>query len=121
MQTKWKINENKITGITRQEQPSRHKTKPKRHFKPRTCNYPGCDKTFTPTTSAQLYCSTECAKYSRQDHTLARVRRYRKKYKKEQGVGTGNLGEHTRITEDTETVEIEAGKISKELRRLKIY
>lgn len=88
----------------------------------KTCNYPGCNNKFIPEHPHQLYCSKECRYYSDVDHTLQRVRAFRKKYSDvlhelpnyvSTSIGTGSLGEHRCASMDEE-----AQKISNEIKRL---
>lgn len=114
-QTVFEIEQMKIIGVTTERKEIKGKTH-KKVFSPKTCAYPGCNNVFTPSTPTQKFCSHECRHYSDQDKTRERVRRYRQRYKLDETVGTGNLGEHR----DT-NFKVEYNKVSKELRNLCIH
>lgn len=85
-------------------------------YKDKQCRW--CNKTFKPHHSAQLYCCNTCSDYATQEHTLRRVRRFRKRYRdvlklvSKPVLGTGGLGGHACTGDWME----EYNKIRKELR-----
>ena len=91
-------------------------------YKKQKCGW--CGKTYKPRTAHQLYCSTECRAWSDADHTMRRVRRFRKKYKPVLGLlapsyqkmGTGELGSHACHDEDEEL-----NKIRCEMRKIGLH
>lgn len=92
-----------------------------KQYKPKNCKW--CNKQFKPTSGHNLYCSRECRQYSDNEHTLQRVRKFRKKYKdilsqlSYTTIGTGGLGQHTTHNPDKEDEWAEeANKIKHELK-----
>lgn len=118
-QTTFHINkQNKITGLNTTTKKIIIIT---RRYKPKNCKW--CNQEFTPKTSHQLYCSKKCRKYSDNEHTLQRVRNFRKKYKDILStlpyttLGTGNLGQHTTHNPQAKNEwQEETNKIRKELK-----
>ena len=115
--TTFRVNKklNRITGI------QNHEKKPVKLFKqykPKRCKW--CDHEFTPHHSSQRYCSDLCRHYSDQQHTMIRVRNYRKRYAEvlreritNNKIGTGTLGGHA-----CKEFKEELNKIRKEMRTL---
>lgn len=93
-QSVFNIQNGEIIGIKKTRKPKRKQPQ----FHEKQCNW--CGKTYTPRVGHQLYCSPQCRKYSDQEHTLHRVRKFRKKYHNVlnqlsyQNLGTGGLGQH---------------------------
>ena len=119
VQTVFIIQQNKIKGVQKIKEP---KKKVKIIYKQKKCRYTGCNNLFTPRAPHQLYCSDECRYYSDMDHTLERVRKFRKKYGNVlrelpgyvgMSLGTGKLGEHR-----CDSMEEEERKIRQEIRAL---
>lgn len=125
VQTTFTIQDNKITGVQKNLEElekitiKKVKTNVTIKYKQKVCKYPGCNNVFTPYTPHQLYCSKECRKYSELDHTVKRVRTYRRKYADilktlpSNNIGTGGLGEHM-----VKSFEEEEKKVRQEMKVL---
>ena len=76
-----------------------------------------CGRTYYKTSNSQKYCCDECREYAELENCSKRVAKYRKKYDKRGSdwIGTGHLGEHCSLNEDTE-----ADLIEKEFKRLNL-
>lgn len=126
-QTKFHIQNGKITGIQQTQKETTKKiiiiqTKKStpRKYKPKKCKW--CNTQYTPTNPHQLYCDKTCSTLAKQKYGRSRVQKFRKKYKdvlhqikKYTNIGTGGLGQHMAAS-----FEEEQEKIQDELQALKL-